>query len=575
MKRKISRIVTGAMAGILMIGMVGCSNPANNNSVKEDEASSSSSEKSQTQVQSQTFDNVDITWFSDVSGWGPSGWSSGTVTSPLLDAVKEDYGISFTFEQPPTEAATKLGLMIASDDLPDMITLSDGESIKQLIDSGKVWTMEEFYETYDPESHIINNFPEDIKQAVIRKFGDWYSFPSHQESKDSREIYPITSEKFVDNVTKGRNTSIMFNRTLMEALNITEEDVRTEAGFYEACKKVKESGYTVDGQSVMPVVLQHEGWIGSSLDGIISATFGVVPVDGEGNYRRIEMNPGYKSALKFVNTLIRNEYLDMNTLTIDETALNTYLDAGRVFCWIGNPAQNGNKQDIPFESFGPILAENGAQPVTGVNLMAGSGWLQTFISKSCKNPEQVAKAFTFMTGKEGLFLNQYGIEGEDYTVEGGIVTRTESGEQKWVNTYKNNMWLWPINNTDFEWSTAANPEQGSSDYAHWQTSTAMGRYENTYIYDIALFSFETGNYLDPASDLGIKETQIKNYLESQKGKIVSAQSDDAFEKEYQNMIDTLTKYAVEEIASTYNELFKENCEAQQETVENVNFDIYE
>jgi len=571
MKRKINRIVTGAMAGILMIGMVGCSNPANNNSVKEEEASSSSSE----QVQSQTFDNVDITWFSDVSGWGPSGWSSGTVTSPLLDAVKEDYGISFTFEQPPTEAATKLGLMIASDDLPDMITLSDGESIKQLIDSGKVWTMEEFYETYDPESHIINNFPEDIKQAVIRKFGDWYSFPSHQESKDSREIYPITSEKFVDNVTKGRNTSIMFNRTLMEALNITEEDVRTEAGFYEACKKVKESGYTVDGQSVMPVVLQHEGWIGSSLDGIISATFGVVPVDGEGNYRRIEMNPGYKSALKFVNTLIRNEYLDMNTLTIDETALNTYLDAGRVFCWIGNPAQNGNKQDIPFESFGPILAENGAQPVTGVNLMAGSGWLQTFISKSCKNPEQVAKAFTFMTGKEGLFLNQYGIEGEDYTVEGGIVTRTESGEQKWVNTYKNNMWLWPINNTDFEWSTAANPEQGSSDYAHWQTSTAMGRYENTYIYDIALFSFETGNYLDPASDLGIKETQIKNYLESQKGKIVSAQSDDAFEKEYQNMIDTLTKYAVEEIASTYNELFKENCEAQQETVENVNFDIYE
>ena len=575
MKRKINRIVTGAMAGILMIGMVGCSNPANNNSVKEYEASSSSSEQSQTQVQSQTFDNVDITWFSDVSGWGPSGWSSGTVTSPLLDAVKEDYGISFTFEQPPTEAATKLGLMIASDDLPDMITLSDGESIKQLIDSGKVWTMEEFYETYDPESHIVNNFPEDIKQAVIRKFGDWYSFPSHQESKDSREIYPITSEKFVDNVTKGRNTSIMFNRTLMEALNITEEDVRTEAGFYEACKKVKESGYTVDGQSVMPVVLQHEGWIGSSLDGIISATFGVVPVDGEGNYRRIEMNPGYKSALKFVNTLIRNEYLDMNTLTIDETALNTYLDAGRVFCWIGNPAQNGNKQDIPFESFGPILAENGAQPVTGVNLMAGSGWLQTFISKSCKNPEQVAKAFTFMTGKEGLFLNQYGIEGEDYTVEGGIVTRTESGEQKWVNTYKNNMWLWPINNTDFEWSTAANPEQGSSDYAHWQTSTAMGRYENTYIYDIALFSFETGNYLDPASDLGIKETQIKNYLESQKGKIVSAQSDDAFEKEYQNMIDTLTKYAVEEIASTYNELFKENCEAQQETVENVNFDIYE
>ncbi|MFR8336004.1 MAG: hypothetical protein ACLVAW_04480 [Eisenbergiella massiliensis] len=44
------------------------------------------------------------------------------------------------------------------------------------------------------------------------------------------------------------------------------------------------------------------------------------------------MNPGYKNALKFVNNLIRNGYLDINSLTIDEAALKTYIEGGRVFC---------------------------------------------------------------------------------------------------------------------------------------------------------------------------------------------------------------------------------------------------
>lgn len=68
----------------------------------------------------------------------------------------------------------------------------------------------------------------------------------------------------------------MFNKEIMDALGITQEDVQTEEGFYAACEKVKNSGYQVDGQSVLPVVLQCNLWINSSLDGIVSWNFGAV-----------------------------------------------------------------------------------------------------------------------------------------------------------------------------------------------------------------------------------------------------------------------------------------------------------
>lgn len=49
--------------------------------------------------------------------------------------------------------------MIATGDLPDIISLTNGDTINELINSGKVFTMEELMETYDPDSHLLVDFP--------------------------------------------------------------------------------------------------------------------------------------------------------------------------------------------------------------------------------------------------------------------------------------------------------------------------------------------------------------------------------------------------------------------------------
>ena len=60
---------------------------------------------------------------------------------------------------------------------------------------------------------------------------------------------------------------------------------------------------------------------------------------------------------------------------------------------------------------------------------------------------------------------------------------------------------------------------------------AFGREETTYIYDSSLVDFPD-TVLEPSSDLGIKLSQVKSYLESQKAKIVTAKTDEEFETEY-------------------------------------------
>ncbi|MDE6975469.1 MAG: extracellular solute-binding protein [Lachnospiraceae bacterium] len=576
-RRMLQQICALALTGSMLFGLTACgsSNPdtsAPGNSTED--GSSSPQEASDAEDKSTASsgggDVSEMYWFSDVAGWGPATANWSVDESPATVYIKENLGLTLNIEQPPTDASTKLGLMLASGELPDVMSISDSDMYKQLVAADKVWDMQTFLETYDPDSHLLKDFPADIRQALTDVYGDWYSYPSHMESKNNREVFPPDDQIWVDVVEKGSNGCIMFNKEIMDALGITAEDVQTEEGFYAACEKVKASGHQVDGQSVLPVVLQCNLWINTSLDGVVANTFGVLPVDDEGNYRHPELNPLYKNALKFLNTLIQKEYLDVNTLTIDETALKTYLDAKRVFCWIGNQAQQ-DKTNMPWVSYGPILASNGAKPVIGLNGEAGTGWIQTLVSKDCKNPEKIAKLLSWASSREGLLVNYYGEEGTDYTIDDkGIVTRTEEGTKRLAEEYDNNVLMWPFANTSFERHTEPVPDPASNRGVEVSLMPAFGKNENTYIYNTAVLDFRNNTVIEPSSDLGIKLSQVDSYLESQKAKIVTASSDAEFEKEYQSMLDTLDGYSITDIDAEYDKVYKEYCEKKGTGIENVN-----
>ena len=63
-----------------------------------------------------------------------------------------------------------------------------------------------------------------------------------------------------------------------------------------------------------------------------------MPIDDEGNYQDWIQAPESKHALKFLNTLTREGYLDANQFTIDNAGVKSYIASGRVLCFIGNTA---------------------------------------------------------------------------------------------------------------------------------------------------------------------------------------------------------------------------------------------
>ncbi|ERL65283.1 hypothetical protein L248_2958 [Schleiferilactobacillus shenzhenensis LY-73] len=492
---------------------------------------------------------------------------------PIDADDQKNFGVDLTYTQPPSDPDTKLGLMIASKSIPDVVSATDPDTIRELIKSKQVWPMKEFMEKYDPSSHLLKDFPSDIKKAIVNQYGGWYSVPSHTNSADARKIYPSGSKQWQDIAEYGGNSTFMFNTKMMKQLGITAQDVSTQAGLMAAFKKVKAANLKVGGKSVFPLLMNGSVWIDNSLNGILAYNFGATPVDPKGNYQMLELSPGYKEAMKFVNTTIQQGYLNVDTLTMDENSIKPYILNNRVFCYIGNQA-NFDKSGLPLKSFGPVMADNGAQPTVGQGKTPGVGWIQTFVSRNAKNPKGIAKMLSYATSKKGLIENEYG-DSKNYTInKKGIITRTAAGQKEFTGPYKSNMILWPFVNTAFDYSTTPDPKPGTDAYVANQVMVAYGKSPKVYRFNSSLLNFVNSNLISPTSDLGMNQSQLKAYLQSQIGKIVTANNTAQFNQQYNAMIKTMNNLDVKGIDAFYNKYYQKNVKATGTKIKDVNADVY-
>lgn len=122
--------------------------------------------------------------------------------------------------------------------------------INQLIRSGKVWALQDFFETYCPDSHLLKDFPKDRKLEYIRQYGDWYAYLSHLNTDDARKTWKEKTSYYGDLFTHSYNHGIMFSRKLLARANLTVSDIQTASQVLKAFEKVRKLTAD-DGQSTI------------------------------------------------------------------------------------------------------------------------------------------------------------------------------------------------------------------------------------------------------------------------------------------------------------------------------------
>lgn len=505
--------------------------------------------------------------FSDVSFWEPPLWDATKGT--IMGDISAKTGLTLDINVPTQDADTQLSLMLINDELPDIISVTDPTVIGQLVTSGKVWKLEDFFEKYLPKSQYFSKFPEDVKKELIKRDGDWYAIPSHMNSEMTKETWPPSCDYYDDFVEYGNNNAIIWNRSLLSEAGLSVENLCTQDQVIAAFEKVKNLHLKVDGEEVIPLLLDGQDYQDPSLKYVLNS-FGAEQVDAKGNYKDRLLQPEAKSALYFLNTMMRNGYANPEQLTVDNQQIKSYIASGRVLCFIGNVA-NTSMDATQWVSTGPILSEEGKTPVLGKNQRATTGWIQTFISKSCEHPEEIASWIDYMTSEEGMCLWSYGYEGKDYTKdENGLITMTEEGQKAAASYSETGMQAWWLfSNPVWERSVLAEPEKDSKEAGQANIQTAFGRHSQTYIYDESLLLWPT-DFLSEESESGQMESRLNEWEKGQIPAVIMAGSDEQFETEYKELIDTMYDLGVEKLDEEKNIQYKKNCQEYGNRIQKVN-----
>lgn len=504
--------------------------------------------------------------FCDVDWWHPPAWTTqkGTITGDITAVT----GVELETTIPQQDADKQLSLMLVNDELPDLMTVTDATVIGQLTSSGKIWKLDEFLEKYCPDSHLLTEFPEDMKQALIRRDGAWYALPSHINTADAREIWEPCDTYYWDLANYSENNGIIWNRELLEQLELSTEDLKTEEQVMAAWKKAKNSNITVDGQRIVPLLVDGSGYWDSTLK-YLQATFGAEYIDEDGNYKDILLQPESKHALSFLDRAYYRGYFLAEQINYTNDEVKKKIADGNVLCFIGNIA-NTSLDATKWISSGAILSSEGKTPVLGKNLHGNAGWLQTFISKDCKDPEKIAGFLDYMTSDEGMMKWSLGYKGEDYSIdEDGLICLTEEQSKRRADYSKNGIsaW-WPFSNTAWDRSVIAPPDPGSRTAQDEAIRYAFGKDEHTVVYDTSAFGSHADLIQDP--DLEDQNTQITALKKKWISRIVLAGSDTEFLRTYEEMCEELQTYRIDKVDEEKNRTFQENKKKMGISLEKIN-----
>ncbi|MCM2674184.1 ABC transporter substrate-binding protein [Alkalicoccobacillus plakortidis] len=500
-----------------------------------------------------------------------SQWDN--MESPVSQIVKEETGVTLNAEFDVNGGDQKISLMAASGDYPDLILPKGNAST--LVDSGALLDLTDLIDEHAPNLKKI--------------YGEYYD--RLKWSNEDESIYILATPP-VDQTYWQPGTGFMLQHDVVEELGYP--DIRTVQDFEDAIKEYKDINPTIDGQPTIGLSLLADDWriMISTTDPAAFATgstgdgeFYVDPETYEAklHYRRSEE----KDYFRWLNHMNDIDLLDPESFVQKYDQYLAKISSGRILGLIDSDWQVGEAQRALREA-GMENRMHGMYPVTLTEEFKhpnfqDTGYLGGWgigISVDCENPVRAIKFLDYLASDEAQILQNWGIEGEHYTIEDGkrVISEEEMDERDNNANYQKQTGIGVlkgfapaygdgVEDSTGQTYTIASPEQIKDSYTD-KEKEVLGEYgaelwKDLYPQEDEFPAKPWGAAYNMAVPSGSSlELTLQRCLDIMKRKVPEAILADPndFDKVWDEFMSELEAAGVEEAEKEYTELIKNRVE---------------
>lgn len=400
MKQSIRKgLVLGTSLTMAMASLAGCGNGGSSKADTEaskDISSRYTVDASTPAWKLDTKEMTELTWYVNADWWN-SEWGNDIVTKRM----EEDLHVKINFI---TGDDTKLNTYFAGEDMPDLITVFDSSSQVALKADSWAYPLYELADRYDPYFRQVAS-DETINWLQLDD-GKGYGYADYSNTKEDYESGMLYAK-----------TAFVIRKDIYEALG--EPSMGTQEEFLNVLSRIKEQYPELYPLGFNAFTTDSTGSMGDSFQDFIG-----VPLKNEDNtfYNR-NLDEDYLSWIRTFNQAYRNGCISDDSFADDGTAFEEKVKSGKYACIMmeGTPQCSGFLTTWMSENPDAIyIAIDGPQSTVGntpaLNQAGISGWMVSYITKSCSDPAKAIQIFTYLLSEEGQILTTYGIEGVTYTV---------------------------------------------------------------------------------------------------------------------------------------------------------------
>ena len=399
----------------------------------------------------------DLTVYVNLS-WFTNSWDTSIETrSDWL--VTHETGVNVEFITPTGSESERMYTMLASGDLPDIILANVYDAgMQEMIDAGYCVPLNELADKYDKSFYDI------VAPSLVSynsdDEGNIYAYPNFASSMENVNAMMAANDiAALGNYVGDRVISV--RKDIYEAIG--SPDMTTPEGFIKALEMAKEQFPLVDGVPISLVGFQPFGDSGTdALWTYVQQMAGIPFYNEDGSLHDLVTDPEYIRWLKCFREAFEKNLISRDVFSDQRAQIDEKLKAGRYFVSFAGKSDISASNTYLFQDMGgketgiyymPVdaLKNSNQGPSTVMSKLLINGWMNSYITTSCKDPARAFRFLNYMMGERGQHAIWYGIEGVtwDYNQDGieelkpfltdGSVSAEDLARN--YNVYGNN-WTW-------------------------------------------------------------------------------------------------------------------------------------